>query len=61
MSEDITWCYNSKCPHTECERHSSHIKLFYIPHSFAFYERCQYWDMKKTYYYPSKEGCEDGK
>lgn len=34
MTEDITYCSNSKCGYLRCERNPKHIKLP-IPHSFA--------------------------
>ena len=50
MSEDITFCYYHKCPNRKCERHDSHIKIPYKPHSFAFYKSCKYWDMPEQYF-----------
>lgn len=40
MSEDITYCYNTKCKNLKCERHSSKIKVYYIPHSYGFFKEC---------------------
>lgn len=45
MSEDITFCFYTKCKNTKCERHASQIKRHYIPHSFAFFKDCEYWDI----------------
>ena len=45
MSEDITFCFYSKCPNNKCERHMSHIREPYIPHSYAFFKGCKYWDI----------------
>lgn len=39
MSEDITYCYNHKCKNTKCERHDTHIKQHYVPHSFGFFNK----------------------
>lgn len=55
MSEDMTYCYYLKCPNKKCERHPSHIKVFYIPHSYAFFKDCPWWDMPETYYVVSGE------
>ena len=49
MSEDITFCYHSKCKNKKCERHSSNIKQYYIPHSFDFFKDCVWWDLPETY------------
>ena len=56
MSDDITFCYYSKCKNKKCERHPSNIKVHYIPHIFAFFKDCEYWDMPETYFTTSKEG-----
>lgn len=45
MSDDITFCFYSKCPNSKCERHASHIRTPYIPHSFAFFKDCEHWDL----------------
>lgn len=50
MSEDITFCFYSKCKNTKCERHMSHIKTPYIPHSYAFFKDCEHWDLPEKYY-----------
>ena len=50
MSEDITYCYNSKCKNTECKRHPSNIKVHYIPHSFGFFKDCEHWDLPEVYF-----------
>lgn len=60
MSEDITFCYNEKCKNRKCERHISHIKKHYIPHSFAFFKDCKYWDMKEEYTSVNSETVEEG-
>lgn len=56
MSDDITFCYYSKCKNKKCERHPSNIKVHYIPHRFAFFKDCEHWDMPETYFTTSKEG-----
>ena len=38
MSEDITFCDNTKCRVTRCFRNAKNIKHFEIPHSFASLE-----------------------
>lgn len=55
MSEDITFCYHLKCKNKKCERHASHIKQHYVPHSFAFFKDCEHWDLPEVYYAPSGE------
>jgi len=55
MSEDITYCYNTKCKNLKCERHSSQIKKYYIPHSFGFFKDCVWWDLPEQYFVRSKE------
>lgn len=47
MSEDITYCFHSKCTNKKCERHPFSIKQYRIPHSFAFFEECKYWDISR--------------
>lgn len=59
MSDDITFCYYSKCKNKKCERHPSNIKVHYIPHSFAFFKDCEHWDMPETYFTTSKEEEDD--
>ena len=56
MSDDITYCYHSKCKNKRCERHPSNIRVHYIPHSFAFFKDCEHWDMPETYFEASREG-----
>ena len=58
MSEDITWCYYTKCPNKKCERHTSHITQFYVPRSYAFFKDCAWWDMEEQYFSPSYATCE---
>ena len=53
MSEDITFCFNTKCKNTKCERNPKNIRLHYIYHSFAFFKECEYWDVQEAYYVPS--------
>jgi hypothetical protein len=62
MTEDITFCYNSRCKNKKCERHISHIKKHYIPHSFAFFKDCKYWDAKEIEHYTVSQqgGVNDG-
>lgn len=43
MSEDITFCVNMKCK-MRCERNPRNIRVHWIPHSFACFEECEYWD-----------------
>lgn len=50
MSDDITFCYNTKCKNKECERNPANIVMPYRPHSFAFYYECEFWDQPKLYY-----------
>lgn len=38
MSEDITFCDNTKCKVKKCFRNPKNIKHFEIPHSFASLE-----------------------
>lgn len=45
MSEDITFCFYSKCQNKKCERHASNIRILYEPHSYAFFKDCEYWDI----------------
>lgn len=41
-SQDITFCSNVDCKHTECFRHQSHIVNPQYPHSIAdFTEICE--------------------
>lgn len=63
MSEDMTYCFFSKCPNKKCERHISHIKQHYIPHSFGFFTECVWWELPTKYIVPSgeKRGEVDGK
>jgi hypothetical protein len=61
MSEDITFCYNEKCKNRKCERHISHIKKNYIPHSFAFFMDCKYWDVQEKGTVPKKGDVNDGR
>lgn len=44
MSEDITFCFNTRCKYTRCERNPRNIRLYWMPHSFARFEECEYWD-----------------
>ena len=54
MSEDMTYCYNFECKNRKCERHSSHIKVHYIPHNFGFFKDCVWWDLPEQYFSVSK-------
>lgn len=45
MSDDITFCYNRMCKNKKCMRHPINIHVRYIPHSFAYFTECEYWDM----------------
>jgi hypothetical protein len=47
FSEDITFCGNKECSNMECFRNPKHIKLS-IPHSFALFDQCEYWDAKSA-------------
>jgi hypothetical protein len=42
-SEDITFCANRGCPDMKCEMNPKHIRIFSIPHSYAFFEECPKW------------------
>ena len=42
-SEDITFCANRGCQDMKCERNPKHIRIFCIPHSYAFFEECPKW------------------
>ena len=42
-SEDITFCAIRGCPDMKCERNPKHIRIFSIPHSYAFFEDCPKW------------------
>lgn len=53
MSDDITFCYNTKCKNKKCERHPVNILIPYREHSFAFFKECEYWNVPETYYAPS--------
>lgn len=44
MSEDITFCANSKCDDKSCKRNMKKIKLS-IPHAFAPFTQCEKWDV----------------
>ena len=55
MSEDITYCYHDKCKNKKCERHQNNIRLHYIPHSFAFFTNCKYWDRPMEYFTTGSE------
>lgn len=39
-SEDKTYCANSRCENTKCERHQIHINLRYLFHSYTIFENC---------------------
>lgn len=41
MSEDITFCSNSKCTDTKCERNQKNIKQYWLDHSFADFSECE--------------------
>jgi hypothetical protein len=58
MSEDITWCYYTKCPNKKCEHHTSHITQFYVSRSYAFFKDCVWWDMEEKYFSTSYATCE---
>ena len=42
-SEDITFCANKGCPDMKCYRNPQHIKLWWMNHSFALFEKCPKW------------------
>ena len=44
MSEDITFCVNMRCK-MQCERNPRNILLYWLPHSFARFEECEYWEV----------------
>lgn len=43
-SEDITFCANKGCTYMKCERNPKHIRIWAIPHSYAFFEDCPKWE-----------------
>lgn len=53
INDDITFCYYSECPNKECFRHSSNIKVHYVPHSFGFFKDCEHWNLPEVYFEPS--------
>lgn len=55
MSDDITFCFNTKCKNKKCERNPKNIQVPYIDHSFAFFKDCEYWDLPEVEYEPSSE------
>ena len=59
MSDDITFCFNTKCRNKKCERNPKNIKAPYREHSFAFYKDCEYWDMPEVDYIQSEEERQD--
>ena len=50
MSDDITFCHNTHCRNTECERNPVNIKKPYQYHSYGFFKDCEYWDIPTTYF-----------
>lgn len=54
MSDDITFCYNTKCRNAECERNPKNILIPYREHSFGFFEDCENWDVPEVYYSAQK-------
>lgn len=50
MSDDTTFCFNTKCRNRECERNPKNILIPYREHSFAFFKDCEYWDVPEVYY-----------
>ena len=57
MSDDITFCYNTKCRNKKCERNPKNILMPYREHSFAFFKDCEYWDVPEVWY-SAQEGDE---
>lgn len=54
MSDDITFCFNTKCENKKCERNPKNIRVHYIDHSFAFFKDCEYWNVPEEYYAPQE-------
>ena len=50
MSDDITFCFNTKCKNKKCERNPKNILMPYRDHSFAFFKECEYWDVPEIFY-----------
>ena len=48
MSEDMTYCTNSKCPVWQCERHPWRICQNWMSHSFADFTDCIWWEKKEN-------------
>lgn len=41
-SEDITFCSKSDCKNTKCERNPKNIQQYWLDHSFAYFDDCEY-------------------
>lgn len=60
-SEDITFCANRGCPDMKCEINPKHIRIFNIPHSYAFFEDCPKWKPGNARWLREEiERCKDG-
>ena len=55
MSDDITFCYNSKCKNLKCKRNPKNIRTPYKDHSYAYFNECEFLDVPMTYYTQQKE------
>ena len=61
-SEDITFCANRGCPDMKCEMNPKHIRIWAIPHSYAFFEDCPKWKPGNAKWLRDQiERCNDGK
>lgn len=43
MSEDMTFCDEERCANMRCERNKKHIRLHWMPHSFASFRGEKPW------------------
>ena len=60
-SEDITFCANRGCPDMKCERNPKHIRIYSIPHSYAFFDDCPKWKPGNAKWLKDQiERCKDG-
>ena len=47
-SEDITFCSNSNCRNTKCERNPKNIQQYWLDHSYAMFTDCENWEEKNN-------------
>ena len=59
MSEDITFCSNSRCKNTKCERNQKNIKQHWLDHSYAMFTDCDYWGCASEDAKPSLDNLND--